>query len=143
MNDRLSAEQWREFDAMIQEIKLRVMADKEATGSEGVEAAMRGRIHGRTFQEVLAMGYEFKLQRLEADRVELARAMDMNAQLITKPGDKASADPLETLRQRQQARLDRLIAEIAELERRLKDLGGPRGAADAPPDAPPLPLSNK
>lgn len=126
MSDRITADQWREFDLMVQEIKLRVTADKEATGSEAVEAAMRARIDGRTFPEVLAMGYEFKLGRLKADRAELAKALEANAQITSARGETASQ--LETLKQRQQARLDRLDAEIAGLEQRLRELRPSTGA---------------
>ena len=136
LSDKLSAEQWREFDLVVQEIKLRVMADKEATGSEAVDAAMRKRIHGKTLSQVLALGTDYKIQRLTADRAELARTLEQNTSMRGKAGDTAAGKHLDSLRERQQARLERLDAEIAGLQQRLKGLNGTGAAAASGVSAP-------
>lgn len=120
MADRLTREQWREFEAALQDVRLRVMAEREASGSDAVEQAMCGRIDGRTLREVLMLGYESKLKRLDPIRVELQRAVGGNELLV--PRDPESEKHLEGFRARQQERLAALDAEIEEAEQRLVQL---------------------
>lgn len=129
MAESFRPEEWREFDAALQEIRLRIMADREASGSEAIEAALCRRIDGRTFREVLILGDENKLARLDPVRRELKSAIDGNAKLVTKPGDDASAKYLDGYRARQEERLTKVDAEIAEAEQRLAAIGGPEWAA--------------
>lgn len=131
--DRFTREEWREFDAVLQEIRLRVTAERQASGSEAVQEAMCSRIHGLTFREVLVLGHEATLLRLRPVRDELKRAVDTNALLVTKPGDRASASYLENLGARQMERLEKIDAEIALARRRLAELGAakPEGASGA------------
>lgn len=121
--NRFTLEEWREFDAALQEIRLRVMADREASGSEAVEEAMCARINGRSVREVLVLGYEGRFARLQPVRDELKRSLEGNALLVTKPGDRASASYLDTLRGRQEEQLRKTEAEIAVAVQRLEALG--------------------
>jgi hypothetical protein len=121
--ERFTREEWREFDAALQELRLRVMAERQASGSEAVQEAMCSRINGLTFREVLVLGHEATLLRLRPVRDELKRAVDTNALLVTKPGDRASASYLENLSARQTERLEKIDAEIALARRRLVELG--------------------
>lgn len=120
---RYTQEQWKEFDAALQEVRLKVMADREATGKEAIEEAMCARINGHPYRDVLALGYEAKLSRLWPTQDELRKAIDGNMQLVTKPGDTAGARYLESLRERQEERLRKVDTEIAATEARMKELG--------------------
>jgi len=131
MADRFTPDDWKQFEAALQEIRLRVMADREASGSAAVEEATCGRINGHTLREVLAMGYEARLSRLRPVRDELKKAVEGNELLVTKPGDRESVHYLETLRERQLERLRKAEAEIAETEQRRAALGGATNATAA------------
>lgn len=122
--DRFTREEWREFEAALQELRLQVMAHREATGSEAIDDAVCRRIDGRTFREVLVLGCESKLERLEPVRNELKTALDTNALLVTQPGDREAQKHLEGFRQRQGERLAKLDAELSAAEERLAALGG-------------------
>ena len=121
--DKFTRDEWREFETALQELRLRVTADREASGSEAVDEAVCRRIDGRRFREVLVLGYEAKLTRLEPVRTELKTALDNNALLVTKPGDRAAEQHLEGFRQRQLERLTKLDAELEAAEQRLVALG--------------------
>ncbi|PTX91252.1 hypothetical protein [Opitutus sp. ER46] len=116
---RHTADEWREFDAMLQEIRLGVMVDREATGSEAIDAVVRQKINGRSFAEVLAIGYGAKRHRLVPLRDELKKTIDGNAWLVTKEGDAAGAAHLASVRARQERQLQEFDAQIAETERQL------------------------
>ena len=110
----LSAEQWRDFDAAVQEIKFQVAAEYAATGTEAVDEAMRQRVDEQTVRRVLELGDLARLTRLKSDRAELAHFLEVNATMRTRPDDQASIAYLKGLRDRQVARLEALDAEIAE-----------------------------
>jgi hypothetical protein len=57
-------EEWGEFDSMLQELRLRIMANREVSGRDKIEASLRAKVDGVTFREVLVMGYQAKLVRL-------------------------------------------------------------------------------
>ena len=140
----LTLDQWREFDAMIQEIRLRIMGERKATGSVAIDQAMRERIDGRTVGEALRLGCEAKQLRFDRLRVELQQAVHANAWLVTRPGDRESAEYIADFRQRQLQRLDGIVAEFAATEKRLVELDGsplPPGRAAAMPAVSPAPLS--
>lgn len=131
-SDQIKGEEWREFDAMLQEIRLRVTAERQASGSEAVEAAMQSRIDGATFLEVLAMGYEGKLRRIEPEREEIKRAMNVNAQrAVVERNAEVRADSAR-MRERQEKRMLQLDTEIAEARRRLEELKKVSAAKKAP-----------
>lgn len=131
--DGLTRDEWRDFDAALQEIRLRVTAEREASGSRAVEEAMCARINGRNFREVLALGSQAKLARLGPIRAELARALADNALLVVAPGDRASAGYLNTLRERQEKHLRDVDAEIEAAQQQLSKLGA-RSKTDQPAD---------
>lgn len=119
----IKADEWREFDAMLQEIRLRVTAEKQASGSEAVEAAMRSRIDGLSFSDAIALGYEGRLLRLRPERQETLKAMRLNAEGASQLEGLKLADDLERMRQAQAKRLAQLDAQIEEAVKRLKELG--------------------
>src|SRR5947209_14078576 len=53
VGDELTRPEWSDFDAALQELKVKIMADGKATGSEGVDDAMRAMIDGKTIRDVL------------------------------------------------------------------------------------------
>lgn len=119
----IKPEEWREFDAMLQEIRLRVTAEKQASGTEAVEAAMRSRIHGLAFVDVIALGYEGRLMRVRPERQETLNAMRINAQGAGQLEGMQLGTEMERMRQAQAKRLAQLDAQIDESIKRLKELG--------------------
>src|SRR5580698_10297562 len=102
--DRLDPAQMAEFDEAVREIRYKAMTVGTASGTEAVEEAAREVINGRTARDVMEMGLEWELSRLEAERWELGTASSGNAHARTKPGDTDSANYLQEIVQRQDAR---------------------------------------
>lgn len=132
----IKLDEWREFDAMLQEIRLRVTAEKQASGTEAVEAAMRSRINGLTFTDVLALGYEGRLMRLRPERQETLNAMRVNAAGAGQLEGMKLGGEMERMRQAQAKRLTQLDAQIDEAVKRLKELGKYVDAGDSGVTAP-------
>lgn len=119
---QFTPDEWREFEEALQEIKLKLMADNEASGTDNVNTAMRAKIDGRTVREVLQLGYSGKLWRLGVERSELERMINENATLLTRPGDTASAEYLERKHRDQTARLNKVIEQIRVIQEKLAAL---------------------
>lgn len=132
----IKAEEWREFDALLQEIRLRVTAEKRASGSEAVEAVMRADIDGKTFREVLLMGYEARLKRVVPERGEVKMAMDENIRrAMAERSGTTTAGDIQRMRERQDKRLKELDAEIAHAREQAAGLRKLLGIPQ-PPEAP-------
>lgn len=127
--DRIRMEEWREFDALLQEIRLRVTADKEASGAEAVEAAMRARIDGLLFRDVLVLGYDARLRRLEPERNEVLLALKDNTGRARVERGTAAGAEIQRMREKQEKRLQDIAADIAGAKRRLEELKVARPAA--------------
>ena len=125
----LSPDEWKAFDGALQEIKLQVMAGKEATGGAAIDEAAREKIKGGTVRDVLQAGWEAKLSRLGGERAGLLAAIEQNSRLTTKPGDNESKNYIDRIRQRQNEHLQNLVRDIASTEQQLKAL--PKPAAPA------------
>lgn len=125
---RLPAQQSRDLDEAIQELKLAIMAGREATGSAEIEAAMRAKIDRHTIREVLRLGFESKVRRLELERKGLLIATEQNSRLITRPGDTKSSVHLEQFREKQAARLAAADSELRSAREKLEALAKPAGA---------------
>ena len=123
--DAFTAEEWTEFEAVLQDLKVRIIALQEATGSDAVNDALRPKLHGRTVRDVLKQGYEARLWRLNVERTEFEKMIAGNATLQTRPGDVASQNYLTQKAREQQARLERTKAGIREAEEKLKALSAP------------------
>lgn len=115
---------WREFDDGLQQMRLMLMLSGEASGQDAVETALCRRIHHLTVRDVLILGHEAALQRLEREKIELQSFAAANAWLVTKPGDTSSASYLTAFRGRQQLRLETTEAAIENATRRIIALGG-------------------
>lgn len=129
---RFSGVDWREFDDGLQEIRLAVMFAGDATGREPIEAALCLRVHGLTVREVLVLGHEAALQRLERQKVELQSFAAANDGLVTKPGDTSSASYLDAYRERQHRRVRETESAIEQARKRLVALGGANPAVTRP-----------
>lgn len=110
------------IEGALQEIRLRIMGDKEATGSAAIAEALGTKIHGRTVREVIQLGCELRLVRLRGEGAELERAMEQNSRLVTRPGDRASETHLVELYGRQSVRLEKYRTDILAAEKELAAL---------------------
>jgi hypothetical protein len=119
---RATPEERRQFETALQEIRYKIMADKEATGSDPISDALRTKVHGRSVREVLQLGVELRLLRLLKEHAALHTVMRQNAMLQTREGDRASEDYLVQFYQKQLARLEKLEEEIEAADRELAPL---------------------
>ena len=122
VSSRYNAETWRELDAALQELRWRELARDPKDRHGTVDAALCEQIDGRTVPEVVRLGYEAKLARLEPLRAELQRMIDANALMVPKPGDATVADSLAQIRSKQQDRMQAMMVEIDATKRRLAEL---------------------
>ena len=124
-NGFLTAAQCKEVDEAAKELKLAVMNNRETTGTDAVEEAMRAKIHDRTVREMLRAAYEAKIKRLEVDLKGLLIAAEQNSRLTTKAGDTESSSYLSGFRERQMARLNSVQEELKAAQDKLAALGVP------------------
>jgi hypothetical protein len=122
-SDAFRAEEWREFDAMLQELRLRIMANREATGHDGIESALRSKIDGASFREVLVMGCQAKLARLTAEREPMRRVLNANAHRTGILSNTGPFAEFERARAEQEKKLLAIDDQIRAAERRLADFG--------------------
>jgi hypothetical protein len=121
----LKPEQMEDFDKAIQEIKLHIMAEGTAHGSDAVAEAMYEKVNGHTLRSIIQMGLEAEYQRAEFERSTLEKSMATNALMRTRPGDNESATYLSDLRERQTARLKAATDEVKHVKERLAASGDP------------------
>jgi len=119
---QFAPDQRRRLEDALQDIRLKIMGDREASGSEGIDAALRSRIDGWKLREVLQLGLEARIERSKAEADALDVVMRQNSMLQTRPGDNASEQHLVGVHQRQWTRLEELHADIATAERELAPL---------------------
>ncbi len=139
---RLNPGERARFEAALQEIRLQIMADREATGSDPISDALREKIDGRPVREVLQLAVEFRLARLLAEHAALNSVMRQNAMLQTRDGDKASEDYLVNFHRKQTARMEKLEAEIEAAHRELEPLMKKTGRSVLPEAEPPVLLKS-
>lgn len=136
---RLDSAERARFEAALQEIRLKIMADREATGSDPISDALRAKIDGRPVREVLQLGLELRLGRILQEHAALDTVMRQNAMLQTREGDKRSEDYLGNFHQKQAARLEKLEAEIEATQREVEPLLKKTGRSVLPAlDEPPV-----
>jgi hypothetical protein len=127
---RLSPEQLADFNEAYQQIKFQLMAAGEANGSSAVESAALEKINGLTVRAVLEMGFASELERVKAEYALRTRAIEVNTQLRTRPGDAESLDFLAHLHERQLNELREEEREIVRIKKRLAAAGlPPEGSA--------------
>jgi hypothetical protein len=125
----LNSAQWRELEAAVQEVRWSVTARGSAANDPATVEALGERLQGRTLDEVLRLGWETKLRRLEGIRAELKEAVNANALIAS--ADAGSDAYLTRYRREQRERLAALDEELAAALRRFAELGGKR----PPPEA--------
>ena len=126
--EEFSPAAWSEWEAALQDIKVRIIALREASGTDAVNEALLPKVNGQTVRAVLRQGYEARLWRLNVEREELEKNIAGNSTLRTNPGDTESANYLKRKLQEQTTRLERAKSDIAQAEARLKELAGPAPA---------------
>jgi hypothetical protein len=89
VQDDYTAAQWQDFDLALQEIQFKIIAEPDAKGADPVEAKVRAAIAGHTVREVLRLGFESRLARLDAEGAKLEEFILMNAK--AKSGSSQSA----------------------------------------------------
>jgi hypothetical protein len=138
----LSAEQLKDFDEAVLALKYDVMTRGETKGSDAVMEQVVSQISGKTLREILGMGWSARLQRLEVERVKLQELVDHNARLKTRPGDTASSDFLNSVRDEHARRVATIMQDQETARRRLAELGVavaphvPTASTSATPPAP-------
>ncbi|MBI4624378.1 MAG: hypothetical protein HY736_14330 [Verrucomicrobia bacterium] len=122
-SDSIGTEEWREFDGMLQDLRMQIMANREATGREAIESALRAKIHGATFRDVLIIGLRSRLVRLADERESVRRFMNANARNTGILGNDGPFAEYERARANQEKKLLAIDEEIRVTKRRLKDFG--------------------
>lgn len=80
VGDDLTPAQWQDFDVALQEIQFKIIAEPDAQKGDSAEAKVRAEIAGRTVREVMRLGFESKLARLDAEGTQLESFIRMNSQ---------------------------------------------------------------
>src|SRR5947209_1845771 len=81
VGESLSTREWSLFDKATQEIKLKIMADGDATGAAAIEQTLRERIDKKPLYDVVHSGLQFRLNRLLSEKSELETFINQNARL--------------------------------------------------------------
>ena len=140
---QLNPEVQRHLEATLQEVRLDIMSRREASGHDAIEAALCRRLNRLSVNDALLLGGQLKWRRLFTEHTDLLSAIDTNALLVTKPGDRVAARELERIRGNQQQRLAALAAELSTAENEISQLGGDVSALRlALPAAPPEAISH-
>ena len=122
---------FRRIEEALQEIRMSVAGDRELkrqlgekveSGVDPLDEAVRQRVDGRRLREVLQLGYELRVRRLQEELVGLEDAMAKNSQLVTRPGDLESKHHLEGLQERQRVRVGKYRADLAAAGKELAPL---------------------
>lgn len=119
----VSSDAWSEFNAAIQDIRLRAMTHG-VSGEDAIDDAMCQQINGHTIDEVLIADYTTKVDELQQTAKQMKEMVDANALLVAKPGDDAAAEELDRRRSEQLARLNRVLDDVDKFQRRLAQLKG-------------------
>jgi uncharacterized lipoprotein YajG len=123
----LSPEDWRWFDVAIQEFKLQLMLGGKTSGGAAIDTAVREKINGRPFIEVLREGLQGHLQRKTAERDDTAVTITTNDQKIRRLIKPGADDVLRDFNAHQEMlrqKLAKLEAEIATAQAALARFGG-------------------
>jgi hypothetical protein len=112
VQDDFTAAQWEDFDVALQEIQFKIAADPDAKSGDPVEAKVRAKIAGHTVREVLRLGFESKLARLDAEGAQLEEFIRMNAK-----GKSGTAQSAADLRNQVYTQLSLLSRVDDEMER--------------------------
>lgn len=120
----LTTGQLKDFDEAILALKYEVITKGEAKGSDAVMDEVVAQIKGRSLREIIGMGLAARVRRLEAERSKLQEVSDHNARLKTRPGDHASADFLNSVRDEHTRRLEKIEEDLSQTRRKMAELAG-------------------
>ncbi len=120
--DQLSANQWKLFNASLQEMRFRMMATYEANDSATIEEKILQRINGKKVGEIYLLGFDARLARLRGDLEQKDQLMQINTEIRTRPDDQASKDYLARLRVRQLGERQEILDEIRSVEGQRKEI---------------------
>jgi hypothetical protein len=121
----------RRMEEALREIRLNVAGERELkrqlgekveSGADSLDEAVRQRVDGRRLREVLQLGYEMRVRRLQEELAGLEDAMAKNSQLVTRPGDLESKHHLEGLQERQRVRVEKYREELETARKELAPL---------------------
>lgn len=116
----------------VQELKIKVMAERGNSAKDVLDEGMRGKINGKTLREALVLGFEARRERLERERAEVQARIDHDSRLVTKP-DTASSAYVASVKRADSDRRDLLTREVAEVNEKLAGWGvAPANVAQAP-----------
>lgn len=121
-NDALTRKEWSLFDLAMDELKLKLMLDGQASGSEAIDRALRAKINGLPLRDVMLSGLQLRLKRLSFDKTILEESLSENSQLKLRPGEDEKAQALAAKIRAQAERLAKLKATVAEAEADLHQL---------------------
>jgi hypothetical protein len=119
----LPPEEWRWFGVAMQEFKFQLMLEQKVSGSEAIDTAVRSRINGRPFVDVMREGLQGHLKRKTAERDELEAAIAINAKRKLPPGDDAIRRELEAHQENLRKKLAALNDELTAIRAALVQLG--------------------
>ena len=99
-SNRFESSRFREKNDAVRKLQIRqnIAGNRELSrgfedpgvpGKEAIDAALCRRIDGRPLRDVLQLGLEFRVLRLQQELAGLENAVKQNAQLVTRPGDVA------------------------------------------------------
>jgi hypothetical protein len=121
-SDVLTPKEWTLFGLALEEFKLRIMMDGQASGGEAVDLALRNKIDGMKLGEVMQSGLKLRLARLSADQSVLEESLLINSRLKLKPGDDEKAQMLAEKLQEQSDRLAKMKETVAAAETDLQQI---------------------
>lgn len=123
--DRQTLEERKEFEQALQELKFQSMFGDGPSKNPVLRGDVRAQLAGLTVRDVLVLSSTIRLDRKKEQEAALIRSIGMNGRLKTRPGDDASAEVLEGVRDEQARQLDALRADIAALAKRIDELSPP------------------
>jgi len=120
--DVLTPQEWASFDLALDEFKLKIMMDGQASGSEAVDLALRTKIDGMKLGEVMQSGLQMRRDRILAAQAVLEESLLINSRLKLKPGYDEKAQMLAEKLQEQTDRLAKMKETAAEADLRQIEL---------------------
>lgn len=110
---RLSPEQWKMFDAALQDLRFQLADHYGVHGAAALDSTLLTVLDGASVRDVLTKGIGLRITRLRLERDQLAYTLRSNAQLLTYRDDTLSANRLEALQHEDLVRRQQDVDEIA------------------------------
>lgn len=115
-SDSLTPKEWMLFDQAMTALKLKIMMEGQASGSEAIDQAMRTKIDGVQLGEVILSGLRIRLKRMQADKTILEESLLANSRLKLRPGNEEKAPALAAMIREQTERLEKMKTTVGEAE---------------------------